>query len=168
MFFLSCKRVQFIRYGNICRYAFPGVEDYITFCPCWGKSLLGISKNRFFAPFAQSLRPLRLNSLFFNRKVRKGMRKGRKENVQFLPVYSIIRSGGRLLRWHGSAGCGVLRNCNNYGGRTCTGRKSSSSSGRRKRNIMRGRTNGLCRCFVNLGQNWTSILRWLKRRATNS
>ena len=35
----------------------------------------------------RSLRILRLNSLFFNRKVRKGMRKGRKENVQFLPVY---------------------------------------------------------------------------------
>jgi len=34
---------------------------------------------------------------FFNRKVRKGMRKGRKENVQFLPVYSIGKKRNQIL-----------------------------------------------------------------------
>ena len=50
----------------------------------------------FFAFFATTLRTLRLNFLFFNRKVREGMRKERKENVQFVPVYGI--TSGNALR----------------------------------------------------------------------
>ena len=43
--------------------------------------ILGTSKNRFFASFVQSLRPLRLTWFGFNRKVRNGLCKGGKVQI---------------------------------------------------------------------------------------
>ena len=51
-------------------------------CPkFYGHFHEGISKNRFFASFAQPLRPLRLKQFGFNRKVRNGLRKVRKVQI---------------------------------------------------------------------------------------
>jgi len=52
------------------------------------KGHMGTSKNRFFASFAQSLRPLRLKEFGLNRKVRHGLRKVRKVQIGYVSAPS--------------------------------------------------------------------------------